>query len=77
MTAERYTAVFTGLLSVKKPGEYLRLNMSKDPLGPGGSFTLSRGRPSYEPLGTDIKFRELPEGCRDLVLDTYGELWDL
>ena len=51
MTAERYTAVFTVLLSVKKPGEYLYLAMSEDPRGPGGSGTLRRGRPPYELLG--------------------------
>jgi hypothetical protein len=33
VTAERYTAVFTGLLSLKKPGEYAYLRMSHDPFG--------------------------------------------
>ena len=45
MSAERYTAVFTGAFAEKKPGEYLYLTMSEDPLGPGGSHTLHRGRP--------------------------------
>jgi recombinational DNA repair protein (RecF pathway) len=43
VTAERYTAVFTGLLSVEKPGEYLYLRMSEDPLGRGG-YTLQATR---------------------------------
>jgi hypothetical protein len=77
VTAERYTAVFTGFLSAKRPGEYLYLTMSKDPLGPGGSYTRHRGGPSYEHLGREIKFQDLPEGCRRLVLDTYVRLWDL
>ena len=45
MSAERYTAVFTGAFAEKKPGEYLYLTMSEDPLGSGGSHTLRRGRP--------------------------------
>jgi hypothetical protein len=76
VTAERYTAVFTGFLSVKKPGEYLYLSMSEDPLAPGGS-TLRRGRPPYERMGREIPFKDLPEDCRRLVLDTYKDLWGL
>ena len=76
MTAERYTAVFTGFLSVKKPGEYLYLSMSEDPLAPGGS-TLRHGRPPYERMGREIPFKDLPEDCRRLVLDTYKDLWGL
>ena len=76
MTAERYTAVFTGFLSVKKPGEYLYLSMSEDSLAPGGS-TLRRGRPPYERMGRGIPFKDLPEDCRRLVLDTYKDLWGL
>jgi hypothetical protein len=74
--AERYTAVFTGLLSVKKPGEYLYLTMSEDPLDQGG-YTLREGRPPRERMDGEIAFRDLPEGCRRLVLDTYQELWSL
>ena len=74
MTAERYTAVFTGFLSVKKLGEYLYLSMSEDPLAPGGS-TLSRGRPPYERMGHEIPFEDFPEDCRRLVLNTYRDLW--
>jgi hypothetical protein len=74
--AGRYTVVFTGFLSAKKPGEYLYLTMSEDPVGPGG-WTLGRGRPPYELIGHEIPFGDLPEGCRRLVLDAYRELWDL
>ncbi len=76
MTAERYTAVFTGFLSAKKPGEYLYLSMSEDPLAPGGS-TLRRGRPPYGRMRRGIPFKDLPEDCRRLVLDTYKDLWGL
>jgi hypothetical protein len=76
VTAERYTAVFTGLLSVEKPGEYLYLRMSEDPLGRGG-YTLHEGRPPRERMRGEIEFRDLPEGGRRLVLDTCRELWSL
>ncbi len=76
MTAERYTAVFTGLLSLKKPGEYLYVRMGEDPLGAGG-YTVSRGRPPYGKLGCEISFEDLPERCKQLVLDTYQEVWNL
>jgi hypothetical protein len=77
VTAERYTAVFTGLLSIKKPGEYLYLTMSEDPLGAGGGRPLRRGRPPYKRLGCEIEFQDLPEWCRRVVLDAYRELWGL
>ena len=76
MTAERYTAVFTGLLSLKKPGEYTYLRMGKNPLGPDG-YTVSLGRPPYEELGREVSFADLPEACRSLVLDTYRKMWNL
>lgn len=77
MTAERYIAVFTGLLSIKKPGEYLYLTMSEDPLEDEAGYTLHSGGPPSGRLGRGIVFRELPEGCRRLVLDAYRELWGL
>ncbi len=76
MTAERYTAVFTGLLSLKKPGEYTYLRMSDDPLV-SGHYTFYQGRPPYAELGREISERDLPEDCKNLVLDTYREMWDL
>jgi hypothetical protein len=76
VTAERYTAVFTGLLSLKKPGEYLYLTMDGDPVG-SGSHTLHRDRPPYERMGREIPFEDFPEGCRQLMLDTYRGLWNL
>jgi hypothetical protein len=76
VTAERYTAVFTGLLSIKKPGEYAYLRMGDDPLV-SGHYTLNRGRPPYGELGEEIPFTELPETCKNLVLDTYQKMWNL
>lgn len=76
MTSERYTAVFTGLYNLKKPGEYTYLTMDDDPLG-SGAYTLRRDRPPFEKMGQEISFEDFPEGCRRLVLDTYRELWNL
>ncbi len=76
MTAERYTAVFTGLLSLQKPGEYLFLTMDESPLG-SGTYTLRRERPPYGKIGREISFEDFPERCRQLVLDTYRGLWNL
>jgi hypothetical protein len=41
---------------VKKPGEYLYLTMSEDPLG-RGSYTLHEGRPPRERTRGEIDFR--------------------
>ena len=76
MTAGRYTAVFTGLLSLRKSGEYTYLRMSDDPLI-SGHYTLERGRPPYAQLGQEISFGDLPEDCKGLVFDTYRKMWDL
>jgi hypothetical protein len=76
VTAERYTAVFTGLLSLKKPGEYLYARMDDDPLGSGG-YTVRRSRPPYGELGREISLEDLPDGCKNLVLDKYQKLWNL
>lgn len=76
MTAERYTAVFTGLLSLKKPGQYTYLSMDEDSLELGG-YTMKSGRPPYGELGREISFADLPEGCKSLVLETYRKMWNL
>jgi len=68
-----YTAVSTGLLSLKKPGEYLYLCMGEDPSGAEG-YTVSRGRLPYGKLGREISFGDLPEGSKNPALDTYRKL---
>jgi hypothetical protein len=77
VTAERYTAVFTGLFSIKNPGEYPYLTMYEAPVRVGDGSVLRRGKPPRERLRREIPFPDLPEGCRRLVLDVYGELWGL
>ncbi len=74
MTAERYTAVFTVLLSVKKPGEYLYLAMSEDPRGPGvagryvadgprTSCSGARSRSEIYRRGADVWYSMLTGNC--------------
>jgi hypothetical protein len=77
VTAERYTAVFTGLFDLKKPGEYPYLCMGTEPLAPDGSYTLRRSRPPYKRMGCEISFDRLPEDCKRLVVDVYRDLWGL
>ena len=76
MTAERYSAVFTGFLSLKRPGEYTYLRMSDDPLG-SGHYTCDQRRLPYTELGRETSFADLPEDCKNLVLETYRRMWDL
>ena len=76
MTAGRYTAVFTGLFDLKKPGEYPYLTVNRDPAANRRS-ELRCGRPPYERMGREIRFEDLPEEFRAIVLDTYQELWGL
>jgi hypothetical protein len=76
VTAERYTAVFSGLFGSRKPGEYPYLTMGKDSLVHERG-ELRRGRPPYERLGREIRFEDFPEEFQALVVDAYRELWDL
>ena len=76
MTAGRYTAVFTGLFDLKKPGEYPCLTMGGDSSG-NERNELRQGRPPYKRLGREIPFEDFPEEFRVIVLDTYRELWGL
>jgi hypothetical protein len=76
VTAERHTAVFTGFLSLKKPGEYTYLRMGDDPLA-SGHHAIGCGSPPYGELRRGISFLDLPEGCKGLLLDTYRKMWDL
>lgn len=82
VTADRYTVCFTGRYRHKSLGEYLYLTMSNDPshpqgVGQHGSSKHRIDYPSYQHLGTKITFNELPEACRNLVLEDYKALWNI
>jgi hypothetical protein len=73
VSAERYTAVFTGLFDLKRPREYPYLCIGEEPPAPYNSH----GRSPYERMGYEISFDDLPKECRRLVLDIYRDLWGL
>lgn len=78
---DRYTVVFTG--RYKKSGRYFEyLGMSTHPFHPQGfgqhgesSFTIDQ--PTYSHLGKKISFDELPEDCKQLVLQDYKDNWNI
>ncbi|MBA3790444.1 MAG: hypothetical protein M3Q54_12860 [Actinomycetota bacterium] len=76
MTAERYTIVFTGLLTDRKAGEYPYLTAGDTSEG-SGSGTLHRGRPPRERMKREICLHDLPEYAREAVVKEYVKLWDL
>lgn len=67
--------MFTGLYSLKEPGQYPYLMMDAEPDSSGGA--LKRGRPPKERMGCEIGFGDLPESCRRRVIEVYRELWNL
>jgi hypothetical protein len=70
---DRYTAVFTGLLDLRKPGEYTYLRLGND----GSPAEIQRGRPPYSRLGREVEFYDLPAHAQDTVMRLYREMWDL
>jgi hypothetical protein len=52
------------------------MRMGEEPFSAEG-YTVSRGRPPYGKLGREISFGYIPEGSKNLVLDTYRKLWNL
>lgn len=67
--------MFTGLYSLKEPGQYPYLTMHAAPESSGTG--LRRGTPPYALMGREIQFGELPEECRRRVIEVYRELWKL
>lgn len=81
-TADQYTVVLTGRYRHKTWGEFWNICMSLHPFHPQGigMHGTSKQRidqPSYRHLGKRIKFDDLPEDCRKLILKDYKYLWDL
>lgn len=83
-TADRYTVVFTKKACTNTRGDrwFMYLGMSAYPFHPQGigmhgeSNHQPVDRPTYGHLGKKIKFEDLPEDCRKLVLQDYLVLWD-
>lgn len=86
-TVDRYTVLFVG----RYEGNTQYVVMSPNPFHPQGvglhgemerpsdtntfGYAPHYGRKCY--LGTRIKFEQLPDDCKRLVLDDYIELWAL
>jgi len=79
---DRYTVCFTGHYRQNTGGEFWNLGMNAYPFHPQGfgQHCNSEKRidyPSYVHLGKKIKFDDLPEDCKKLVLQDYVYLWDI
>lgn len=80
-TFDRYTVVFTG--RYKKSGRYFEyLGMSAQPFHPQGfgqhgESSRPVDRPTYSHLGKKISFNDLPEDCKQCVLQDYKVNWNL
>lgn len=79
-TADRYTVLFTGRASGTYQSRigrmYNALGMSAAPFHPQGIGQHCEARDGAH-LGKRIRFEELPEDCRRLVLRDYREIWRL
>lgn len=83
-TLDRYTVVFTKKSITKnRPHAFMHLGMNAAPFHPqgiaqhGDSEGQPIDRPTYGHLGKKIRFEDLPQDCKDLVLRDYKELWNL
>lgn len=82
---DRYTVVYTKI-SILPKGQgscFLYVGMSENPYAPNGfgqhgeSMYKPIDRPTYSQLGKKIKFDDLPDNCKKLVIADYKELWNL
>jgi hypothetical protein len=81
-TIDRYTVVFTGRYRHATGGSFLYVAMNASPFHPQGFGQHGESDrqidyPRYGHLGKKIKFAELPDDCRKLVLSDYRELWSV
>lgn len=80
--ADRYTVVYTGRYQHDGCG-YFYVGMSGSPFHPQGVGYHgehpygSIDRPTYGHLGKKIKYDDLPDDCKKLVLSDYLDLWGL
>ena len=80
-STDRYIVVFTGAFD-REGGGNPHLTLSASPLSPGGTYKhgtsiglLDAG--SYAHLGKPVKFEELTEPCKGLIIAFYRKLWKL
>ena len=89
-TYDQYTVVYTGNYNNigKQRRSFIQLpvyqvvGMSGAPFHPQGfcqhgEYERLIDRPTYSHLGKKIRFQDLPEDCRQVVLNDYLEIWGL
>lgn len=88
-TIDRYTVVFTGKYKsigiprgIRQEYFYEYLGMSAHPFHPQGFGQHGESnqpidRPAYSHLGKKISFNDLPEDCKECVLQDYVMNWKL
>ena len=85
---DNYTAVFTGNYQLRGVPKYRNfqcnyIGFNGWPTSPNqgfwqhGSNNNMIDRPKYSHLGKKIKFQDLPEICRRLLMEEYCEIWDI
>lgn len=84
-TYDRYTCIFTKKSIISKEDRkyygtrFMFVGMSEDPFHPLGFGQHGELEPQHigSHLGKRIKFEDLPEDCKKLVIQDYKDLWDL
>lgn len=84
-TYDRYTCIFTKKSIISKEDRkhygtrFMFVGMSCNPFAPQGFGQHGELAPQHigKHLGKRIKFEDLPEDCKKLVIQDYKDLWDL
>jgi hypothetical protein len=87
-TADRYTVCFTTTDELDYTPDTLDqfwyLTMSYNPFNPCGigmhgesNYPIDSDGEDYDHLGKKIRYQDLPDDCKKLVLSDYVYLWDL
>jgi len=79
-TFDRYTVIYTRAQSFGMKGYTVGVGMSENPFHPQGfgqHFEYQNYQYNGKSGGKRIKFADLPENCRKVVVSDYRELWKL
>jgi hypothetical protein len=78
--ADRYTVIYTHAQSFGLKGYTVGVGMSANPYHPqdiGMHFECQKHKYNGRSGGKRIKFADLPEDCKRLVVSDYREYWGL
>lgn len=78
-TWDRYTVIYTGNYADHPRGRYLFVGMSESPCSPQGFGQHGEIDQSQvgKHLGKRIKFNDLPQECKSLVIYDYKANWNI